>query len=622
MNTLEPLVKINESKCTNCYTCLRICPVKAIKIKEEDKFPSINVKRCIGCGDCITACSPDAIVYRSDIEEAKNLLRSGQEVAIICSPSISAEFDDITDHRKFVSMLRGLGAKYVNEVSFAVDLIAYKYMHLFSDFKGKYYIMSYDPVVVSYIEKYHPNLINNLAPLVSPMIACADLIHGMYGKDIKVIYIGPEIARKDEALRFNGNAKIDVVLTFLELRQLFAEFGLDESTVEFSDFDPPIGYKGSLYPLSNGIIQAADIDENRLTTDIITVEGRKGMLESIQEFENNVKIIHRHLNVTYGNALSGPGLTSHGNKLLKEHQVIKYANKRLNNFFRHEWYNNLQNYLELDFSRDYLDDDQRLPEPEHNKVLEALELIGRNEDDVIGCNECGYKSCKEFAIDIARGLATPEMCTTYSMRNTMNFEESLKLLNEKLALARKTLKETEENVKKEKTTVKQVTDFNNAMLEKLRAGVVIVDNKMKVIQSNTSFVRILGEDAKEINEIIPGLVGADLKRLLTPNILNLFTYVLSEGEDVENRDVRFGDVVLNVTIFPIVKNKVVGGIIRDMRAPEVQKIEVINRISDVIDKNLEMVQKIGFLMGEGASDIEKMLNSIIEFYNTNKEPGS
>lgn len=619
---MEPLVKIDEQKCTTCYTCLRVCPVKAIKIKEEDKFPLISQSRCIGCGDCITSCSPGAISYRGEIEEAKILLQSGQEVAIICSPSISAEFNDITDYRKFVSMLRALGAKYVHEVSFAVDLIAYKYMSLFGDIRGKYYIMTYDPVVVEYVEKFHPNLINNLAPLVSPMIACAMLIHKIYGDEIKIIYVGPEIARKDEALRYNGAAKIDVVLTFLELRQLFSDFSMEESTVEFSDFDLPIGYKGSLYPLANGIIQAADMDENRLTTDIITVEGRKAMLESIQEFENNVKIVHRHLNVTYGNALYGPGLTSHGNKLLKEHLVIKFANKRLNNFFRHEWYNNLQSYLEIDFTCTFTNKDQRLPEPDHEKVLEILDILERKEDDVVGCDLCGYKSCKEFAADIARGLATPEMCTPYAFRNTMNFEESLKLLNEKLAQTRKALKVSEESAKRERQAVKQASDFTIAMLEKLRSGVVIVDNMMKVMQSNTAFIRILGDDAKEINDVIPGLVGADLKRLMSPAILNLFSYVLSDGETIESRDVKLGDIMLNVSIFPIVKNKVVGGIIRDMRSPEVQKTEVINRISDVIDKNLEMVQKIGFLMGEGASDIEKMLNSIIEFYNTGKEAGS
>ncbi len=616
---MEPLVRIDELKCTNCFTCLKVCPVKAIHMNQGDHHPSVSKERCIGCGSCITACSPNAIVYRSALEDAKNILQSGKKIAFICSPSISAEFEDITDYRKFVQMIRSLGVTYVNEVSFAVDLIAYKCQQLFNELKGKYYITSYDPVVVSYIEKYYPNLINNLSPLVSPMIACAMVMKKLYGDDIKLIYTGPEIARKEEALQYDGLARIDVVLTFLELRQLFKEYKIDESTLEFSEFDPPLGYKGSLFPLSNGIIQAADMDENRLTTDIITVEGKKTMLESIHEFEDNVKIIHKHLNVTYGNSLSGPGLTSHGNKLLKEHLVIKYANKRLKNFFRHEWYNNLQQFLEMDFSRTFKNDDQRLPDPSPEKVSKILNILEKKEDDVTGCNECGYNSCKEFATDIAKGLAIPEMCTSYALRNTMNFDESLKQLNDTLTLTRKALKESEENVKKEQEASKEALELTNAMLEKLRSGVVIVDNKMKIIQANSTFIRILGEEAEEISEVIPGLVGADLKRLLSPGILNLFSFVLTDGENIESRDIKLGETLLNVSIFPITKNKVVGGIIRDMRAPEVQKAEVINRISEVIDKNLEMVQKIGFLMGEGASDIERMLNSIIEFYKTSKE---
>jgi hypothetical protein len=98
------------------------------------------------------------------------------------------------------------------------------------------------------------------------------------------------------------------------------------------------------------------------------------------------------------------------------------------------------------------------------------------------------------------------------------------------------------------------------------------------------------------------------------SFINLFSYVLTDNESVENRDVRLGENLLNVSIFPIVKGKIAGGIIRDMRAPEVQRAEVIERITEVIDRNLEMVQKIGFLLGEGATDIEHMLNSIIEFY--------
>jgi hypothetical protein len=200
------------------------------------------------------------------------------------------------------------------------------------------------------------------------------------------------------------------------------------------------------------------------------------------------------------------------------------------------------------------------------------------------------------------------------MKSSSNYEESLHELNEKLAQARKALRESEDKTRQEKEGALQASELTNAMLEKLRAGVVIVDNMLKIVKANSTFTSIIGEEAELINEVIPGLAGADLSRLIPSNFVNLFSYVLSDNESIENRDITIGENLLNVSIFPIVRGKVAGGIIRDMRAPEVQRAEVINRITEVIDRNLEMVQKIGFLMGEGASDIEHMLNSIIEFY--------
>ena len=152
------------------------------------------------------------------------------------------------------------------------------------------------------------------------------------------------------------------------------------------------------------------------------------------------------------------------------------------------------------------------------------------------------------------------------------------------------------------------------MLKKLPSAVVLIDKKMKILQSNQSFIDLLGDDALEINEIIPGLVGADLKTLLPYNIHNLFTSVLQNNTDILNRDVMYKDKLLNLSVFTIKPNSIVVAVIRDMYAPEVQKEEVIKRITEVIDKNLAMVQKIGFLLGEGASETEQMLNSIIQSY--------
>jgi iron only hydrogenase large subunit-like protein len=150
--------------------------VKAIKVDANTEFPSILPERCIGCGSCFRTCSPAAITYRSSIDETKALLTSGEKIAAICDPTISGEFNDITDYRKFVEMIRHLGFIYVSEVSFGVDLVAEQYKQLLEDFHGKYYIMANCPAVVSFIEKFYPELINNLSPIVSPMIATAKAI--------------------------------------------------------------------------------------------------------------------------------------------------------------------------------------------------------------------------------------------------------------------------------------------------------------------------------------------------------------------------------------------------------------------------------------------------------------
>ncbi|HSN50093.1 MAG TPA: [Fe-Fe] hydrogenase large subunit C-terminal domain-containing protein, partial [Bacteroidales bacterium] len=284
----EPLFSIIQSKCIKCYACVRICPVNAIKVDVNTEFPSIIDDRCIGCGSCYKVCSPSAIIYRSSIEETKGLLASGEQIAAICDPTISGEFSDITDYRKFVEMIRQLGFTFVGEASFGVDLVARKYHDFFEDFHGKYYITANCPATVGFIEKYYPDLIDNLAPIVSPMIATTKAMRKKYGMGIRVVWIGPCIAAKNEVLLYDGDAKVDSVLTFTELRQLFSEFNIRESKMEFSEFDPPLGYKGSLYPLSNGIMQAAELSEDLLKGQIITTEGRHNMLDAVREFDTRI----------------------------------------------------------------------------------------------------------------------------------------------------------------------------------------------------------------------------------------------------------------------------------------------------------------------------------------------
>ena len=617
---MEALVRILEDKCTTCYACVRKCPVKAIRININENIPKLLHNRCIGCGLCIQSCSYGAIEFRDSKKDVIALLKRKDKPVAIVDPAISGEFSDITDYRKFVQMLRSMGFSYVNDISFGVDLVAKSYSDLFGDFKGRYYITSYDPVIVSFIEKYHPNLISNLAPIISPMIATAKIVRSIYGADCKIVYIGPNIAQKDEALRYKKDARIDAVITFIELRELFKKYNIDEGNLEFSDFDPPLGYKGSLYPLPNGLFQAAEFNENILISNLTTVEGPSESLEAIAEFEENIESIERHFNVSFGNQLTGPGTTAWVKKIKRQSLVIDYVNKRIKNFYRYEWDKEIRKYGNLDLSRKFKNDDQRLPDPNPEKTKKILQTL--NVDEGIshrGCAACGYSSCFDFATAVAQGLTTPEMCIIYSQKNQRDYINTLKATNDKLANTQKALETSEKKAQKEKDIAEEASETITAMLHKLRAGVLILDNKLKVIHCNQTFINMLGEDAQDINEVIPGLKGADVKTLLPYNFYNLFNYVLTSSEDIPNRDIQFDEKLLNISIFTIKPNSIVGAVVRDLHVPVVQREEVIHRVTEVIDKNLEMVQKIGFLLGEGASDTERMLNSIIESFKTGEK---
>ncbi len=613
---MNQLVEIIEQKCKLCYACVRACPVNAIQVKSDQGIPRIMPNRCIGCGSCIQVCAPDAIVYRDSKVETKALLKSGVPVIALVDPSISGEFPDIVDYRKFVQMIRSLGFDRVCEVSFGVDLVAKEYSKLFSDFKGKYYIMANCPVVIGYIEKFQPELIPNLAPLVSPAVATAKVVRNKYGNEVKTVYIGPVIASKNESEMGEGDGKIDSSLTFLELRELFAEFCIDEKQLEFSDFDPPFGFTGALFPIANGILQVAGLDEDLLTGNITTVEGEHEMKASLRQFQDEGDIINSHFNIFYTEFLMGPGTSKKGKKYIRRATVKSYAKKRLKKFKHDEWEKELEEYGHLDFSRKFKNDDQRLY-PSEEKVQQILDELRQDGRDDMGCGACGYGSCREFAIAIAKGLATPEMCNHYTNRNRQDYIQSLKISNDKLAKTEKALRESEQIARKEKETAKEASEIASTMLHKLPSAIVILDDKLKILQANETFIEMLGDEAREINEIIPGLVGADLKTLLPYNFYNLFSYVLINNENIQNRDINFGDKLLNLSVFVIRKGKIVGAVVRDMGAPEVRKEEVIKRVTEAIDKNLSLVQQIAFLLGEGASETERMLHSIVEFHKSN-----
>src|SRR4030042_5322283 len=207
------LVYTIKELCRTCYTCVRECPAKAIRIVGGQA--EVIEDRCIACGNCTKVCSQGAKVFLNTTDRVLALIRDESKVAAIVAPSFPAEFYDIADHRSLVGMIRSIGFNYVSEVSFGADLVAERSKSLVAE-SSEYFISSDCPSIVNYVKHYHPGLVDNLAPVVSPMVAMTRVMHEKYGKDTKVVFIGPCVSKKAES------NEVDEAITFSELRELFS----------------------------------------------------------------------------------------------------------------------------------------------------------------------------------------------------------------------------------------------------------------------------------------------------------------------------------------------------------------------------------------------------------------
>jgi iron only hydrogenase large subunit-like protein len=593
--------------------------VKAIHVRKNSVYPYIEESRCTLCGTCISTCAYRAISYLDSTKECKQLLNSEEKVVALCAPSIAGEFDDITDYRKFVKMIRMLGFSYVNEMAFGVDIVANLYKKLtHEEFNGKYYLSSCCPSIVALIEKHYPTLVGNLAPFVSPAAASAIVLRKMYGDNLKVVQITPCIAAKKEVNRFIGLGKIDCVLTFQELRQLFEEFNISETFSEYSDFDEPLGYKGSLYPIAQGFLEAANLDTRLLNENIITAEGLSS-IAAIEQFILLDKMIKHNLNLFFcEGCIMGPGTSKKGRKYLRHALVKDYCSRRLANFDIDKWSKQIEThsrYKELETK--FFDKKYELPSPSEYEMKIALnDITVRNNNKEVNCGACGFDTCRGLARAIAQNIAIPEMCVTNSQLANVETSHAAKKSIEELSMVKNELRITRSALEDTKEILFARNEAISIFVRGLKSGIVFCDENLKIVESNIGFVEILGEDVKDIHEVIPYLIGADLKTLLPATLISQIQYIFNHDETQLDRDVEIEDRLINVSMFQLIPKKLVGAVFRNLHSKEERPEEIIHRVTDVIEENLLQVQQIGFILGEGAAKTEKMLNSIIKSYKS------
>lgn len=574
MDRLSPIYT-EKHECQDCYKCVRQCPVKAIRV--QDAYATIVHEMCIYCGACVSICPNTAKHVRNDLARARQLVRLPRQVYVSLAPSWITEFDQVAAGQ-MIAALKRLGFAGVSETALGAQQVSAHVGQALQTQPGRILLSSACPTVVAYIQKHRPQLAGSVTGLLSPLLAHCRLLRSHFGESVAIVFIGPCIAKKIEA--DEHPELLDLALTFQDLRLWLSTERVDPRALTPAPEDlfvPQAAEEGVLYPVDGGMIAGirahCRVDDASFMSfsGLPAVEKALGGLEELDDEAGQGLFLE--LLACEGGCVNGPRVSRPGNTVAKRQRILRNVRfPRDVAVPRRPEIDIRQAIVPLPFQRTL---------PTETQISEVLGSIGkRSVEDELNCGGCGYDSCREFGKALIAERAERAMCVSW-----------MRQLASKKA---------------------------NVLIHKMPSAVVIVDSDLRVLECNAAFVAI-------INRQHPATVPAELEGLSLAALLpfhNLFASVLKNDLDILDRDIRFLDTILHLSIFTIDPHAVVGGIFQDITLPAVQKEQVIRRAHEVIQKNLATVQKIAYLLGENAAESEITLNSIIESFSPAKIEGS
>lgn len=403
---MSSIVKVITGKCRMCYACIRNCPVKAIKVVngQAEVVPEL----CIACGHCVQVCAQKAKTVESHIDKVNTFL-NGDKVVACLAPSFVTEFHPAWPGQ-VVAALRQMGFAEVHEVAYGAHLVTQEYLKYFQEAGERQGLITTPcPAIVNLVEKFFPRLISQLIPIVSPAIALGRYLKKTLGPGVKVVFIGPCVAKKAEIRDEEVDGSVDAVLTFPEFKQMLRDRGIEISALGDSEFDSRFPYFGRLYPIGGGLLRSAGILEDVLESRVLVVEGREDCLEFLRAV-NEGKMVPQIADMLFcKGCINGPMMENEYSPFRRRRIVAEFARKGLEKAVPQPLPPE-----DLNLRREFRDRSVHFPQPSEADIRAIMAELGKTgPEDELNCGACGYSSCREKAIAVYQGLAENQMCLPY-----------------------------------------------------------------------------------------------------------------------------------------------------------------------------------------------------------------
>ena len=547
---------LKKSNCKNCYKCIRHCPVKSIRFSGNQAY--IIGNECILCGQCFVACPQDAKQIVDETEKVKVILQGDEPVVVSLAPSFVANYEGvgIDSMRK---ALKQLGFYDVEETAVGATIVKNEYERMIDEESRDVIITSCCHSVNLLIQKYFPRELDFLADVLSPMQAhCLDIKRRIPGA--KTVFVGPCVAKKDEAQHYEGI--VDAVLTFDELTAWLAAENIELER----DEDDNENSRARFFPTTGGILKTLSKENPNYT--YMAIDGTQNCIEALKDIESGK--IHRcfiEMSACSGSCIGGPVMEKFHRSPVKDYMAVaKFAGKK--DF-------EVSTPDSLSLRKEFTEIERKLQPPSEEEIREILRQMGKTrKSDELNCGSCGYDTCREKAIAIYHGKAEISMCLPY-------------------------LKDKAES-------------FSDTIVRNTPNGLIVLNEKLEVQQINKAALKIL--NIRYASDVM----GDQVVRIMEPAD---FLDVLNKGRNIHNKRVYLAEYEKYVeeTIVYDREYRLLVCILRDVTAEEMQreKKENISRqtveIADrVVDKQMRIVQDIASLLGETAAETKIALSKLKE----------